>query len=260
MNSASPSPGATLAKRATRALLNFWAIAVILLLWEAMVLLNNFNAIVMPRPWAVVADIWANPGLYFTSFLQTAIVALGGLLLGMLAGTALAILAWGSRLLNGVLTPLGLIFSSVPVVAMIPILARMLGYGTETVLAIVAILSFFPFFVFTGSGLRLLPVGSADLFSVLGARKLQRLLLLAMPAALPNWTVGLRLATANAILGAMVAEFLMSTGGLGQLLHAASQAFNTERALGASVCATTASVVLFVMVVALEGKIRDRWT
>ena len=97
MNSASPFPGAKLAKRATRALLNFWAIAVILLLWEAMVLLNNFNAIVMPRPWAVAADLWANPALYLASFLQTATVALGGLLLGMLAGTALAILAWASR-------------------------------------------------------------------------------------------------------------------------------------------------------------------
>ena len=41
MNSASPSSVATLAKRAAHALLNFWAIAVILLLWEAMVLLNN---------------------------------------------------------------------------------------------------------------------------------------------------------------------------------------------------------------------------
>lgn len=246
--------------RILRALLNFWSIAIILLLWEVMVLLNNFNAIVMPRPWAVFADIWANPQLYLGSFLQTAMVALGGLVLGMIAGTSIAVLAWSSRLLDGLLTPLGLIFASVPVVALIPILARMLGYGTETVLAIVAILSFFPFYVFVGSGLRLLPSGSTDLFAVLGAHKLQRLVRLAIPSAIPNWTVALRLATANAILGAMVAEFLMSTGGLGLLLHAAGQAFNTERALGASVCATAGSVTLFMLVVLLERKAKERWS
>jgi|TARA_R100000365_G_C2741578_1_gene70245 ABC-type nitrate/sulfonate/bicarbonate transport system permease component len=250
----------SLAARIGRTLLNFWGIALILVLWEALVVLNDFNVIVMPRPWAVFADIWANPGLYLQNFMQTAWVAMGGLVLGMIAGTTIAVLAWSSRILNGLLTPIGLIFSSIPVVAMIPVLARMLGYGTETVLAIVAILSFFPFFVFTGSGLKLLPAGSADLFSVFGAKKHQRLFHLALPSALPNWTVALRLASANAILGAMVAEFLMGTSGLGQMLHAASQAFNTERALGASVCATIGSVTLFVLVVSLEARVRERWT
>jgi NitT/TauT family transport system permease protein len=243
-----------------RGLLNFWGVALILVLWEALVFFHDFNVIVMPRPWAVFADIADNPQLYLASFMQTAWVAMAGLALGMIAGTTIAVLAWSSRILNGLLTPIGLIFSSIPVVAMIPVLARMLGYGTETVLAIVAILSFFPFFVFTGSGLRLLPAGSADLFAVLGARGRQTLLYLALPSALPNWTVALRLATANAILGAMVAEFLMGTSGLGQMLHAASQSFNTERALGASVCATAGSVTLFVLVVRLEARVRARWT
>ena len=44
------------------------------------------------------------------------------------------------------------------------------------------------------------------------------------------------------------------------MLHAASQAFNTERALGASVCATSGSVTLFVLVVSLEARVRERWT
>lgn len=243
-----------------QALFNFWGIALILILWEVLVIVNQFNVIVMPRPWSVFADIWNNAPLYLMNFSLTAGVALGGLVIGMIAGTGIAILAWSSRVMSGILTPIGLIFSSIPVVAMIPVLARLLGYGSETVLAIVAILSFFPFFVFTGSGLRMLPAGSADLFDVLGARKRHRLRHLALPAAIPNWTVALRLASANAILGAMVAEFLMGTSGLGQMLHAASQAFNTERALGASVCATIGSVVVFVLVVRLEQHARERWS
>jgi ABC-type nitrate/sulfonate/bicarbonate transport system permease component len=255
-----PSRLRLIALRALHSVQNLWGIAVIVVLWEAMVVINDFNAIVMPRPADVLADIASNLPLYLGNLGKTSSVALGGLLIGMIVGTGIAILAWTSRILDGLLTPIGLIFSSIPVVAMIPVLARLLGYGMETVLAIVAILSFFPFFVFTAAGLRLLPPGSADLFSVLGANRFRRLWLLALPAALPNWTIALRLATSNAILGAMVAEFLMSAGGLGAMLHSASQAFATERALGASVCATVASVILFVLVARLERRLRETWS
>ena len=47
-----------------------------------------------------------------------------------------------------------MLFSSVPVVALIPVIARLLGYDTSTVLAIVVIITFFPSFVFASSGLR----------------------------------------------------------------------------------------------------------
>ena len=62
-----------------------------------------------------------------------------------------------------------MLFSSVPVVALIPVIARLLGYDTSTVLAIVVIITFFPSFVFASSGLRSPPPGSEDLFRVLGA-------------------------------------------------------------------------------------------
>jgi hypothetical protein len=60
-------------------------------------------------------------------------------------------------------------------VALIPILARLLGYNLKTELAIVAIISFFPSFVFTAAGLRALPAGSTDLFQANGASTWHRL-------------------------------------------------------------------------------------
>ena len=87
------------------------------------------------------------------------------------------------------------------------------------------IITFFPSFVFTTAGLRDLPHGSQDLFSVLGASRRATLRRLALPAAVPNMAIALRLAAAHAILAAMIAEFLMGTTGLGYLFAVTKQEF-----------------------------------
>jgi ABC-type nitrate/sulfonate/bicarbonate transport system permease component len=187
------------------------------------------------------------------------LLAAMGLVLGVALGTGLAILTWFSRFLAGLLTPLGIVFASVPVVALIPVLARIFGYDMRTVLAIVVIICFFPAFVFTTAGLRALPPGSEDLFRALGAPMRRRLWLLALPAALPDWSVALRLAAANSILAAMVAEFLMGTSGLGYLFASARSDFDMEKALGASAIATAISVLSFLLASRFEDWARRNW-
>ena len=245
---------------ATGLLARFWGVALLVLAWEAWVAINRYNAIVMPRPYDVFADIVRNPDVYWRNARVTLGVAAFGLVVGMLVGTLLAIGAWWSRVLEGLLTPLGVLFSSVPIVALIPVLARLLGYNPSTVLAVVVLISFFPAFVFTSAGLRALPPGSADLFRVLGARRGTVLLRLALPASLPSWMIALRMAAAHSVLAAMVAEFLMGTTGLGYLFAATKSDFNMERAFGTSVVATAVSVACFVSAMVAERRVRERWT
>jgi len=247
-------------RRAAIAILaNCWGVLLIALAWEAWVRWKDFNAIVIPHPLAVVRDIMDTPALYASNAGQTMALAVGGLAIGLLVGSLLAILTWLSKTLAGLLTPLALIFASVPVVALIPILARLLGYNLKTELAIVAIISFFPSFVFTAAGLRALPAGSTDLFQANGASTWHRLAFLAVPAAVPNWMLALRLAAANSILAAMVAEFLMGTSGLGNLFHAASDELAMPRALGASLIAMTISVILYAVMGNAASFINERW-
>jgi NitT/TauT family transport system permease protein len=236
-----------------------WGIVLLVALWQIWVIVMQFNSIVMPRPLGVLQDLAAQPGIYWKNALYTVGVAIAGLLLGMALGTALAVLAWLSSVLEGLLTPLTVLFSSVPVVTLIPIIARLLGYDFTTVLAIVVIICFFPAFVFTTSGLRALPPGSADLFKVLGASSVATLLRLALPAAVPNWMVALRIASANAILAAMVAEYLMGTAGLGFLFGETKADFNMERAFGATVVATAVSLLFFAAALWAQRAVKERW-
>jgi len=242
-----------------RFLRQFWGVLALLVAWQLWVSISGLNSIVMPSPMDVLRDVAAVPGLYLANAGQTVLLAAVGLVLGMALGTGLAVLTWFSRILAGLLTPLSLVFASVPVVALIPVLARIFGYDIRTVLAIVVIISFFPAFVFTGAGLQALPAGSADLFRVLGASRLTRLRLLALPAAVPGWAVALRLAAANSILAAMVAEFLMGTSGLGQLFATARSDLDMGRALGASLVATLVSVACFLAASRAEAAARRHW-
>lgn len=237
-----------------------WGILLLIAVWQLWVVIMDFNQIVMPRPLGVLQDLAAHPEVYWHNALYTLGAALGGLVLGMALGTALAVLAWLSTLLEGLLTPLTVLFSSVPVVTLIPIIARLLGYDVSTVLAIVVIICFFPAFVFTTSGLRALPAGSADLFKVLGAGTAASLLRLALPAAVPNWMVALRIAAANAVLAAMVAEYLMGAAGLGYLFGETKADFNMERAFGATAVATVVSLAFFLAAVAAERQVKHRWS
>ncbi len=241
------------------ALARYWGVALVLLLWQGWVTAFQLNAIVLPQPRDVLAELFGNPGVYLSGGAQTLGIAAGGLALGMAIGTLVAILAWASPLLSGMLTPLGLVFSSIPVIALIPIVARLMGYDIRTVLAIVVLISFLPAFVFTAAGLRALPPGSADLFRVFGAGPWARFTRLVLPAAVPSWMIALRIAAPNAILAAMLAEYMMGTSGLGYLFRKSAEDFGTERALGTSVVATIVSVLLFSGALAAERAVARRW-
>lgn len=236
-----------------------WIILLTIIAWQLAVSYYDVNSIVMVSPISILSGIFENWENFTSSALQTIIFAASGALIGIALGTVLAAACWWSRLTSGLLTPLSLIFSSVPVVALIPILARLFGYDTRTVLAIVAIISFFPAFVFTNAGLRSLPAGSDDLFKVLGVSRLRRLVFLAVPSAIPEWAIALRLTGANAILAAIVAEFLMGTSGLGYIFNVARGELNMKAALGASAIAATISIISFVFASKGEKRLRDRW-
>jgi NitT/TauT family transport system permease protein len=238
---------------------NFWPILLVLLMWQLGVSWFDLNALVLPEPFDVLRDIVSNPSVYLENGASTLVVATSGLFMGMAIGTFLAILISHSRVLSGLLTPISLIFASIPVVTIIPLLARIFGYGTTTVHIIVAVISFFPALVFTSSGLRAYSPSHDELFSVLGASHLTRLRHLYLPAAVPNWMIALRLTAPSAFLSAMVAEYLIGKSGFGFMFRQAASTFDTDRAFGASLVATAISIITFGLTQKVQAKVLSRW-
>jgi ABC-type nitrate/sulfonate/bicarbonate transport system permease component len=167
----------------------------------------------------------------------------------------LALAAWLSELLAGITTPFALLLSSIPVVCLIPVIARLFGYESRTELIAIALMTFFPSFVYCTAGLRQLPARSGDVLLVLRASRWQTLRLLAVPAALPALATALRVGATYSVLVALVTEYLMQTGGLGTLVAVTMQQFRLARALGASALAMALSVALFEATRAIEDRV-----
>jgi ABC-type nitrate/sulfonate/bicarbonate transport system permease component len=174
----------------------------------------------------------------------------------MFCGVLLAVVCWRLPLFSGIITPSALLLSSTPVVCLIPLLARLFGYRTQTEFTTVVIMTFFPCFVYASSGLRRIPPMASEFFTVLAASPGKRLRYLALPAAVPNLAIALRVGAAYSVLVTVVAEYLMQTGGLGNMFALTSQAFQTGRALGASLLAMGLSVALYSASSALETRIQ----
>lgn len=238
----------------------YWGVVLLLLVWHGYVTLFDVNVIVMPSPGSVIEELATNTGRYVEPTVSTLTVAAVGMVGGTLMGVALASLSWFARTLSGIFTPIAVVIRSVPIVAMIPVLARVFGYEQRTILVITIAISFFPTFVFVSSGLRATPPGSADVFAALGARRMTVFRRLALPSAVPNGLIAFRLSAADCVLAALIAEFLMGTQGLGHVFQDTVGDLDMLTAWSAAIVATILSVAFFAFAKRVERSGNERWS
>lgn len=228
--------------------------------WWIAVEVTDTSIIVAPSPADVWHDFWSDPAIYLEAARSTLVTSMEALAIGVLAGTMLAISKWWSPLLAGVTELPTLFFRSLPFVALVPVASRVLGYGWRTTLLISIIIAFFPSFALVDSGLRHVPPGTDDLFSVLGARRTERLRRVALPAAMPQAATAIRLSATMCILGTMSSEYLTGSGGLGGL-YAASRVAYIHPARSWTIATVTAvmSFIAFALASALERRAHRRY-
>ncbi|MDY7105619.1 MAG: ABC transporter permease subunit [Actinomycetota bacterium] len=250
---ARPGAGPAAAQTAWRALRRvvgavvhvLWPVAAVYLLWAAWVEGADLPPAVAPHPDDVLRYIADNPGSYFADAAATIWIVVCGLTLGAVAGVVLASASWFSPLLRSAISGPALITQCLPVVTMVPVIARVFGYNQRTVVLIAALIAFFPVLVFVSAGMAATPPGSADVFRVFGARRWQRFRYLAVPSAIPRLLVAMRISVVAAVVGAMLAQWIMGTSGLGYRLAVAQASFRSSEAWGASVVAIAVGVLLF---------------
>ncbi len=249
----------TLPARAARLVDLLWPVLLLLVAWQVWIVAGHVPAIVAPAPGAVLAELTGDPQLYATAAASTIGVALAGLIIGTLLGVALAVLMWLTPFAAGAMTFPALLVQSTPLVAMLPVIARLLGYGEQTVVAAAIAITFLPTVVLVAAGMRATPPGTDAVFDALGSPRRVRLVRLALPAAVPSALVALRIAAANSILAALIAEYLMGTFGLGRLFADAQSQMLTPRAWAASLVATILSVAAYAAARRFE-RLGERFT
>ncbi len=270
MTAARKSPlrdGATASRRMTsdrrlRILLPAVTLLIGLALWEAVVFVNGIPPYVLPAPTLVAQTLFDDWQPLWASLLVTLGTTIQGLLLAFGGGVALAILFNQSRLVEYAFYPYAVILQVTPVIAVAPLLLIYLPQPLA-VLACAWIVAFFPVLANTTLGLRSVDHNLVDLFTLYGASRLQTLLRLKLPAALPYMLEGLKIAGGLALIGAVVAEIAAGSAGAGSGLayRIAESGYRLDipRMFAALILLSVAGVVVFAALSLLSYLVLRRW-
>jgi putative hydroxymethylpyrimidine transport system permease protein len=146
------------------------------------------------------------------------------------------------------LLPLLVLGQTIPVFALAPLLVLWFGYGLASKVAMAILIIYFPVAAALFDGLRRTAPGWLDLARTMGASRLRTLLQVRLPAALPAFGSGLRVATAVAPIGAVVGEWVGSSAGLGYLMLHANARLQVELMFAALIVLMAMALVLYVTV------------
>lgn len=190
-------------------------IAALLVLWEAATRLTATPAYVLPSPSAIAAAFVSGAPLLAASAWRTLAMALEALLAAGLFAGVLAIAVSLSQTLDRAIRPLAVSLQVTPVVAIAPLFVIWAGveHPERAIIALAAIVAFFPMFSGAARGLASADPDLERLFDLYGARAWQRLTRLRLPSAVPFIIEGGKVAAGLAIIGAVVAEFVAGSGG-----------------------------------------------
>jgi NitT/TauT family transport system permease protein/taurine transport system permease protein len=196
-----------------------WAIIVLLLiLWEVLPRIGAISPLFLP-PLSEAVRIgiidWHDYAAALWVTLGEVAIALifacgGGILGGALLGSV--------PVLRTVLLPVVSSLYAVPIVIIYPLLTVWLGIGPASKIAFASIGGLFPTILATAAGIRTIDPNLLLAARSMGATLWQRILFVAIPAAIPTVLAGLRLGGVLVIVGVVVSEMLISSAGIGYLV------------------------------------------
>lgn len=156
------------------------------------------------------------------------------------------------RLLEKLIMPIFVALQSVPKIAIAPLILVWVGAGIGSKIAVVASIAFFPIVINTMAGFKEVERGLMDVFRSVDASGQQVFWRLRLPYAMPYIFAGLRIATTLAVLGAIVAEWLAASNGLGYLVLSGSFNFNTARSFAAIIVLAVIGTAFFALMAWIE--------
>jgi putative hydroxymethylpyrimidine transport system permease protein len=219
-----------------------------ILAWWAFVHVTEVPAYMLPGPETVAQALLDQRKLLFWSALVTFGEVLAGLLIGTVLGALFGLMIVFSPLMQRWLMPLLLLSQAVPVFALAPVLVLWFGFGITSKIIVAVLVIFFPVTAALADGMRRTDRGMIDLATTMNASKLSVLRHVRVPAALPTFGSGLRVATAAAPVGAVFGEWCGSSAGLGYTMLNANAKGETDLMFAAVFVLSVFAVLLWVAV------------
>ena len=157
-----------------------------------------------------------------------------------------------SQTLSRTLYPVLVITQVVPTIAIAPVLTIWLGPTDTSRLLVVFLIAFFPIVVNTTAGMLRVDEELIDLIRGLNASRWKIFTKIRLPNALPYMFTGMRISIALAVIGAVVAEFVIADRGLGYLVFSATSNLDTVLEFAAVTLLVVMGIVLFRLVLLVQ--------
>lgn len=232
-------------------------------LWDRIVVWNAIPHFILPGPGLVLQTLVNDWAMLFDALLVTLQITMMALAVAVIGGVGLAVLFTQSRLIEMSFYPYAVILQVTPIVAIAPLIFIYVDSRTAGLLLCAWLVAFFPVLANTTLGLNSADHNLRDLFRIYGASRWQTLRYLRLPAALPYFLGGLRIAGGLALIGAVVAEYVAGTGGIGSGLAfrilEAGYRLNIPRMFAALILIAVTGVIIFAGLSFLSHMLLRKW-
>lgn len=206
----------------------------------------------LPAPARILQTAWEVAPALVLHIGQTLLETFWGLVLSLATGILLAFAIDLSPLLRRALYPLLVASQTIPIIALAPLLVVWFGFGIISKVVVVALVCFFPIAISLADGLRATDPEHVALLRAMGAGRGQIFRTVRIPSALPSFFSGFKIAVTYSIIGAVIAEWIGASQGLGLYMIRSANAFRTAQLFAAIIVTSLLSIGLFLLVSGLE--------
>jgi ABC-type nitrate/sulfonate/bicarbonate transport system permease component len=235
-----------------RAALSAFMLLAFVAAWQGVASLHSVDDLTLASPVETFHAFGDDGSLLLDNTWVTLLEVGAGLGIAVLLGALAAVAMHLSRVLRDAAYPLLVASQAIPIVVLAPLFVLAFDYGVGPKLAIVALICFFPITVNVLDGLRSVEADQLKLMRSFGASRLQTLRKVELPAALPSFFSGLRVAATVSVIGAVFGEWAGADRGLGRLVLLGNNQLETPRVYAGVVILTAMAVALFALATLAE--------
>ncbi|HTV10650.1 MAG TPA: ABC transporter permease [Acidimicrobiales bacterium] len=221
-------------------------------LWQVVGTITHVRPQIFPTPWRVISQGWDWRSAIWSNTVPTLEETFMGFGLSLVCAFLLAIGMELSVTCRRALYPFLIVSQALPLIAIAPIVDLWLGFGLLPKLVVVAIVTFFPVTVGLTEGFASAELDAVKLLRSMGAKHAGVFWRLKLPGAMPYFFAGLRIAITYAVVGAIFAEYVGASSGLGIFMSEQYEQLRTDLVYAAVAVTALVSMSLFALTYLLQ--------
>jgi ABC-type nitrate/sulfonate/bicarbonate transport system permease component len=220
--------------------------------WQVYAVVADVNPRVLPAPSRVLSQGWTHRDALADHAAATLSVTLLGFAISLALAWAVAIAIDFSGVLRRALVPMFVVSQTLPIIAIAPLLIIWFGFGLLPKIIVVVLTTFFPMAIGLIEGFAATDRDAGALLRSMGASRWAEFRYVRLPSALPRFFTALRIGITYAVVGAVFAEYVGSSKGLGIYMAQQKNVFRTDLVLAAVLVTACITLVLFAATYLVE--------